>query len=122
MVAFALVLAASDYFEGHAAALLALRFAVPLLVFLFFLSRGSYPELGDFRPGWDGLALDVLFGLLVMGVWVAPYLIWPSVAPAAKAFDPAAAGEDWGRFCSGSGLRVLSLSHLLSKNFLFGAI
>jgi CAAX prenyl protease-like protein len=95
MVAFAIVLAASDYFEGQAAALLALRFAAPLLVFLFFLSRGSYPELSGFRPGWGGFALDVFFGLLVMGVWVAPYLIWPSLAPASEAFDPAAAGEGW---------------------------
>lgn len=96
MVAFAIVLAASDYFEGQAAALLALRFAVPLLAFLFFLSRGSYPELKNFHPGWGGLALDALFGLLVMGVWVAPYLIWPSLASdASNAFDPAAAGEGW---------------------------
>jgi hypothetical protein len=96
MVAFAIILAASDYFEAPAAAWLALRLAVPLLIFLFFLSRGSYPELKNFHPGWGGLALDALLGLLVTAVWVAPYLIWPSLAPdASSGFDPAAAGEAW---------------------------
>jgi CAAX prenyl protease-like protein len=94
MVAFAAVLAAADYVEGQAVTLLALRGAVPLLVFLFFLSRGCYPELKNFQPGWAGLVLDGLFGLLVLVVWVAPYLAWPGLRPdASAAFDPNAAGE-----------------------------
>lgn len=127
MVAFALVLAASDYFVGHAVASLALRVAVPLLVFLYFLSRGSYPELRDFRPGWGGLALDVFFGLLVMGVWVAPYLIWPSLAPVSRAFDPAAAGEDWRPVLLGlrfAGFVVITpfIEELLVRSYLIRAV
>lgn len=93
MLAFAAMLALSDFVEDQALALLALRFAVPLLVFLLFLSGGCYPELKGFRPGWGGAALDVLFGLLVVVVWVAPYLVWLNLRPDATAnFDPGAAG------------------------------
>ena len=91
MAAFAAVLALDDYFDGHDAIFLILRFAAPLSVFLFFLARGCYPELQNYRPGFTGLTVDVLFGLLVMAIWVAPYLIWPDLRPSnAEAFDPGA--------------------------------
>jgi CAAX prenyl protease-like protein len=62
---------------------------LPLLLFLFFWSRGCYPELKNFAPGRAGFVLDVFFGLLVAAVWVAPYLLWPSLQPdASEAFDP----------------------------------
>lgn len=86
----------AGYLEGYEAAFLGLRVAVPLLLFLFFWSRGCFPELGNFRPGWSGGALDVLFGLLVMAVWVAPFMVWPSLRPAtSEAFEPDAAGVVW---------------------------
>lgn len=101
MVAFAAVLAASDYIDGYDAVLLGLRFAVPLLLFLFFLSRGCYPELGGFRPGWAGALQDVILGLGVAVVWAAPYLAWPGLRPdGAEAFDADLAG---------AGLRPLTL-------------
>lgn len=93
MIAFALVLAAGDYFPDDAApALLAARVLLPAVVFVFFWRRGSYPELGGFRPGASA-ALDVLVGLAVTALWVAPYVWFESLRPAAdEAFDPAAGG------------------------------
>jgi CAAX protease family protein len=128
MLGFAAVLAAAGYVEGHAVAFLGLRFAVPLLVFLFFLSRGCYPELENFRPGWAGLALDVIFGLLVMGVWVAPYLLWPSLVPgASEAFDPGAAGEGFRSLSLGlrfAGFVVVTpfIEELLVRSYLIRAV
>lgn len=85
---FAIVLALEDYFGGRPAVFLGLCFAAPFVVFLIFLFRGCYPELQNFRPGLGGLTLDILFGLLVMAIWVAPYLIWPGLRPSSsEAFD-----------------------------------
>ena len=95
MVAFAAVLALDDYVEGYDAAFLGLRFAIPLLLFLFFLSRGCYPELRDFQPGGAGALQDGLLGLTVAAVWVAPYFVWPGLRPDASVrFDAAAAGQN----------------------------
>jgi CAAX prenyl protease-like protein len=101
MVAFAAVLAIADYVEGYDLAFLGLRAAVPALLFVFFLTRGCYPELGGFRPGWGGALLDVILGLVVALVWAAPYLAWPDLRPdPPEAFDASMAG---------AGLRPLTL-------------
>lgn len=128
MAAFAAVMATAGYLEGYEAAFLGLRVAVPLLLFLFFLSRGCYPELMNFRPGWAGVALDVLFGLLVTAVWVTPYLVWPSLRPdASEAFDPYAAGEGLRWMLLGSrfaGFVVVTpfIEELLVRSYLMRAV
>ncbi len=95
MVTFAAILAVADHIEGYDSALLGLRFAAPLLLFLFFLSRGCYPELRGFQPGAAGALGDILLGLLVAVVWVAPYMIWIGLRPGpSEAFNPAAGGEE----------------------------
>jgi len=128
MAAFAAVMAAAGYVEGHEVAFLALRVVFPLLLFLFFLLRGCYPELKNFRPGWAGLVLDVCFGLLVMAVWVAPYLVWPSLRPAAsEAFDPQAVGAGLRPVLLGlrfSGFVVVTpfIEELLVRSYLLRAV
>ncbi len=128
MLAFAGVLAAAGNIEGHSLLFLGLRCAVPLALFLFFLSRGCYPELANFRPGWTALALDILFGLFVTGVWVAPYLVWPGLAPgASEAFDPAAAGGGFQSLSLGlrfAGFVVVTpfIEELLVRSYLIRAV
>jgi CAAX protease family protein len=128
MVVFAVVLGAGGFVEGHAVAFLALRFALPLLLFLFFLSRGCYPELQNFHPGRAGLVLDVLFGLLVMAVWVAPYLTLPVLLPgSSEVFEPAAAGEGFRSLSLGlrfAGFVVVTpfIEELLVRSYLIRAV
>jgi hypothetical protein len=128
MVAFAAVLAAADYVEGYDSAFLGLRFAVPLLLFLFFLSRGCYPELRDFRPGAAGALGDVLLGLVVAAVWVVPYMVWLGLRPgASEAFDPAIAGEDLRPLMLGlrfAGFVVVTpiIEELLVRSYLMRAV
>lgn len=96
MIAFALVLAAGDYLpESSAFGLAAMKVLAPLLLFRYFQRKGCYPELSGFRFS-AGSVLDVLVGLLVAAVWMAPYLLWEGLRPAdaGVAFDPAAAGPD----------------------------
>lgn len=94
MLAFIGILSLGDYVgEGYDLPLMAARVLVPAALFLYFWTGGSYPELKSFQPG-GGAVLDLLVGLLVTAVWVAPYLIWKSLQPdAAEAFDPNSAGE-----------------------------
>ena len=89
MIGFALVLAAPEYVPGVSPlAWLALRAAVPLGLFLFFAYKSSYPELKGFRPNGSA-AGDVLVGLGVAALWMAPYIWFDGLRPdAAEAFDP----------------------------------
>ena len=88
MAAFAIVLALGDHLHDNAL-FLTLRFAAPLALFLYFFLRGQYPELQQFRPGFGGLLMDIVVGLAVTAIWVAPFLIWPDLRPSrAEAFDP----------------------------------
>lgn len=96
MIAFALVLAARDYFPDSAAfGFAALQVLAPLLLFRYFQRKGSYPELGGFRWG-AGNVLDVLVGLAVAAIWIAPYVLWVGLRPedAGEAFNPDVAGTD----------------------------
>ena len=94
MIAFALVLQASEYAPPAAAVgLMAARFLVPLTVFGYFWRLGSYPELKGFAVTAGNLA-DVLVGLGVAALWMTPYLLWSSLRPdPSEAFDVDAAGE-----------------------------
>lgn len=94
MIAFALTLQAGEYVpESSALALMAARVLAPLAVFVYFLTRGSYPELKGFSlSGWS--LADVAVGLGVTALWIAPYVLWPSLQPdAGEAFDANAGGE-----------------------------
>lgn len=95
MLGFAAVLAAADYLPpGWEAATMAARVLVPAAIFLYFWRDGRYPELRGFRPGAGGAASDVALGLAVTALWVAPYLLFPSLRPPAEeAFDPGAANR-----------------------------
>ena len=95
MLAFLAVLSAAEHAPpGLEAALLAARVLVPGLVFLYYFRAGAYPELRGFSPG-GGVILDVLVGLSVAAVWVAPYLVWPELRPGSEeAFNPNAAGAE----------------------------
>ena len=79
-----------------AAPVLAAKAALPLGLFLFyFLGRGEYPELRgyDWRP--SALGLDVLVGAAGAALWMAPYLVFPSLQPEPDAaFDPNQIGPE----------------------------
>lgn len=71
----------------------AARIAVALALFLFFWQRGAYPELKGWRPGVVGIVLDVVVGLAVCALWMAPYILIPSLQPdPAEAFNPGSFG------------------------------
>lgn len=95
MLGFALVLTAADYLPGASPLLLlVLRAAVPLGLFLYFYLRGSYPELHDFKPG-AAAGLDVLVGLGVAALWMAPYVLgWLERPGGEESFDAGIAGPE----------------------------
>jgi len=69
---------------------LALRVALPGVLFVYFLVRGGYPELRGARGIGARALLDVLFGLGIAVLWVGPYLVFdalPRPAPG-DGFDP----------------------------------
>jgi len=84
--------------EQTAPFLLFLKPAAVLATVIAFRLRGAYPEWrGEgARIGWMGGLQDVLVGLALTAVWVAPYLAFPSLRPAPGGeFDPAMAGARW---------------------------
>ncbi len=122
MVGFALVLAAPEYVPGvPPLGWMALRAAVPLGLLLFFAFKGSYPELGGFRPGGTA-ALDVLVGLGVAGLWMAPYVWFEGMQPdASHAFDPNEGGTRTAMLAlrfAGFALVTPFIEELLVRSFL----
>lgn len=94
MIVFALVLQVGEYVPASAAVgLMAARVLAPLAVFVYFLRRGSYPELKGFSlTGWN--LADIAVGLGVAALWMTPYVLWPGLRPdPSEAFDAGAAGE-----------------------------
>jgi uncharacterized protein len=89
MLGFAAVLALGDYAPaGSELALLIARAAAPAGIFLFFYTKGRYPELKGCRLGGASV-LDVAVGLGVAALWVGPYLLLPGLRPGGEeAFDP----------------------------------
>jgi len=73
---------------------LLLKPAVPGLLILHYARRGAYPELRGraLEPGLRGL--DVLFGVALAGLWMAPYCFVEAIRPDAAPFDPGQLGPD----------------------------
>jgi CAAX prenyl protease-like protein len=73
--------------EAQARWMLPAKVALPALLLAGFAARGAYPELRGFRPrpAW---ALDVLVGLALAVLWVAPYLAFPALPRDDEPFDP----------------------------------
>lgn len=94
--AFLFVVELSTYLgPGSAFSVLLLKLAVPAMLLFFFFARGAYPELraGDFRP-LRTLA-DLVVGIASACLWVAPYIVLPSLRPGSDAaFDPQMAGPE----------------------------
>lgn len=75
--------------------MLFLKPAITLGLIVWFYRRGAYPEWRGqgARIGWLGGAQDVAVGIGLTVLWVAPYLLWPSLRPDPDgAFDPTMAG------------------------------
>jgi len=78
--------------------MLAVKPGLVLALVLWFRARGAYPEWRQpsVRMTAGGFVADVLVGLALTAVWVAPYLLFPSLRPEpGGAFDPAMAGAAW---------------------------
>lgn len=86
--------------ESWQAWLLVLRVVLPGAWLLAFALRGALPELRGYRPGAAGLALDVLCGVAIAALWMAPFLLFPSLPrpEPGEGFDAAVFGpgnEAW---------------------------
>jgi CAAX prenyl protease-like protein len=80
--------------EEWAPLLLVLKPGVPGALMVYFWLGGAYPELRAIRSGVGALALDVMVGLLLAVLWMAPYIALPWLRPeAGDAFDPEQLGE-----------------------------
>lgn len=85
-----------------APALFVLRVVAPLALLVWFWRRGAYPELSGFVADARILA-DVGCGLAIAALWLAPYLMAPSL-PRGNGFDVALFGA--GREPLALGLRL----------------
>ena len=82
--------------EAAAPAMLFVKPAIVLGLVIRFRMQGAYPEwrrpLQPMTP--SGFLGDVAVGLLLTVVWVAPFVLFPSLRPEPGGeFDPALAGE-----------------------------
>lgn len=77
---------------------LALKPGIVLAVIVLFWRQGAYPECRGkgARIGLSGGLQDILVGLALTVVWVAPFILFPGMRPEPGGeFDPAMAGEKW---------------------------
>jgi CAAX prenyl protease-like protein len=75
-------------------ALLVIKPLVPVILLIWFLRRGEYPELRGQR--WDvrWTLADVALGVALALLWMAPYIVFAGLRPdPADDFDPAQFGE-----------------------------
>lgn len=79
-----------------------LRVVLPAALLFWYWRRGAYPELRGYRLGAGTLA-DVLAGLAIAALWIAPFVLWPALA-LGEPFDPTQLGE--GRRALALGLRL----------------
>lgn len=79
--------------EDSAGLGLFLKPAVPVVLLLVFAWRGAYPELRRPRLDPGGRALDVLVGLALAALWMAPFVWVDALRPDGPSFDPDQLGE-----------------------------
>jgi membrane protease YdiL (CAAX protease family) len=65
--------------ESAAPVMLFVKPGVPAALMLYFWRGGAYPELRGFRFLSLGALLDVLLGIALAGLWMAPFLFFPSL-------------------------------------------
>jgi len=72
--------------------MLCVRVFVPLSILVYFWQKGSYPEL---RFSVSPMTIvDVVIGVLLAVMWMAPYLLFPNLRPETDdAFNPEMAGK-----------------------------
>jgi CAAX prenyl protease-like protein len=69
--------------------------AVPLILLAWFFARGAYPELRSSRLDLRRTPLDVLFGVALALLWMAPYVLIAAIRPEVEhPFDPALLGVE----------------------------
>jgi membrane protease YdiL (CAAX protease family) len=74
---------------------LLLKPAVPAFLMLYYFSRGAYPELRGVALGLGGRALDVLLGVALAGLWMAPFVLFEGLRPIdPDLFDPGQLGPE----------------------------
>jgi CAAX prenyl protease-like protein len=89
MFAFLLLATLVNYVPpGAAPWMLILRVAVPGGIFLWYASRGRYPELRGYPATPVSVALDVGVGLLGAALWLVPFLLFANMRPNQPGFDP----------------------------------
>ena len=78
--------------SGYDFPMLLVRVVVPCGLLAFFFTRGCYPELKFHFSKWS--LVDVSFGGVLAGLWITPYLLFPSIRPEIDeaVFDPSMAG------------------------------
>jgi hypothetical protein len=89
--AFLALVELSRLLPGAALVLFPLRVLAPAALLAWFWRRRAYPELRGYRLGAGTLA-DVLAGLAIAALWIAPYWVWPTLARG-EPFDPALLGD-----------------------------
>ena len=76
--------------ESLAGVMLFVKPAVPLGLLIWFWSRGAYPELRSGRPSLAGTSQDVVVGIGLALLWMAPYVYIAAIRP--EVSDPFDAG------------------------------
>ena len=76
--------------DGGAAAMLVIKPALPLCAIAYFWSRGAYPELRKGGLSLLGASQDILFGIALAVLWMAPFIFiaapgWGEDCAAARA-------------------------------------
>jgi CAAX prenyl protease-like protein len=79
--------------DGFFLPMLFIKPAVPLGLIVYYWRAGAYPELRGEGLDAKGALSDVAVGLGLAALWVAPYVVFPSLRPdPADTFDAAKAG------------------------------
>ena len=94
--AFLLVVEIFGHLPKHLALLsLILKPAIPAALLCYFWLQREYPELRRRRIRAGVTIVDILVGVASAGLWVVPFVLFPSLRPdASEAFNPQIAGPD----------------------------
>lgn len=82
--------------ESGAAVMLFVKPALPLLAIAYYWRRGAYPELRRGGLSAGGASLDVLLGIALAALWMAPFIWIEALRPVdAEPFAPDRWGAQW---------------------------